>query len=61
MTDYVKIVIDEVKVELVNSWIVRVDGRSLIIPKSNSEVDGNIATIPLWLAEEEEVESYIVD
>jgi len=56
------IVYDDLVYETDKAYLLRFDDRDVWIPKSQvQDIDDEYVTLPLWLIEEKELETYIVE
>jgi len=55
-----KVVFDTLKKETGEAWIITIDGKDYILPKSMCDVEGLEITIPDWLIKDRELEDYVV-
>jgi len=56
------IVYDDLVYETDKAYLLRFDDRDVWIPKSQvQDIDDEYITLPLWLIEEKELETYIVE
>lgn len=52
----VRIRFDRVIADMLEVWIVSIDGQMVILPKSETKIEGNSAILPSWLAEREGIQ-----
>jgi len=56
------IVYDDLVYETDKAYLLRFDDRDVWVPKSQvQDIDDEYVTLPLWLIEEKELETYIVE
>lgn len=56
------IVYDDLVYETDKAYLLRFDDKDVWIPKSQvQDIDDEYVTLPLWLIEEKELETYIVE